>query len=170
MVLVLELESRVICKDDMDSRLVTGDHETLASQWDATVGTIVDVPANAGVATLTYFRFGDDVFDCLPWSTLEEWVSGSFTVGSCGSRWCGRGCLRNSMVAGCPVGRECRVKGGKGFVYLSFSGHEVFQLEECGINNDGVALGVTGNEARVRISEAGEDLEWHAFADGDASE
>ena len=31
-------------------------------------------------------------------------------------------------------------------------------------------MGVTGNEAWVRISKAGEDLEWHAFADGDASE
>jgi hypothetical protein len=46
----------------------------------------------------------------------------------------------------------------------------LFQLEERGIDDDGVTLGVTGNEARVRISEAGEDLEWHVFADGDASE
>ena len=68
------------------------------------------------------------------------------------------------------VGRWWWIEVREGFLCFALGRHEGLELGDSRIDHSGVALAITCNEARVGITQAGQNLQRHAVSNGNALE
>jgi hypothetical protein len=113
------------------------------------------------VADGANIAFGNKVFDLFPRSSFGKRICDGLTSRG----WSGR----RARGATGAVGRGAGVKVREGPVGFTLRCHEGFEFHHRGVDDGGVALTVPGNEAGIRIAQAGQDLERHTVGDGNSS-